>query len=85
MEPLVPNSVASEVAHAAERAAEKHVQELRSAPTRLNLVIEVYRTVSIYGAIEIMTKSRVDEIELRKCKFGVQSVRVVLPQRTYVR
>ncbi|XP_062531261.1 intermembrane lipid transfer protein VPS13A isoform X2 [Bombyx mori] len=45
MEPLVPNSVASEVAHAAERAAEKHVQELRSAPTRLNLVIEIHAPV----------------------------------------
>ncbi|CAB3254271.1 unnamed protein product [Arctia plantaginis] len=45
LEPLIPSSVATEAALAAERAAEKQAQGIRSWSTRLNLVIEIHAPV----------------------------------------
>ncbi|XP_075975072.1 intermembrane lipid transfer protein VPS13A-like isoform X2 [Anticarsia gemmatalis] len=45
LEPLIPSSVASEAALAAERAAERQAQGMRSWSTRLNLVIEIHAPV----------------------------------------
>ncbi|KAJ0183073.1 hypothetical protein K1T71_001049 [Dendrolimus kikuchii] len=45
LEPIIPSSVGSEAAQAADKAADQYMQAIRTSPTRLNLVIEIHAPV----------------------------------------